>query len=131
MGISTTGFVLTENKDVFEILTTIEDTLKELIRKYSDGGHIFRDTSSFPVIECSPRMGYFTLCFKVNNEDRMLSVHFDCDSDYSEYGDSKIIWSVNWWGMAEEIILSICEVMKQYGKVFYEANDFDGDTIEV
>jgi len=126
MGISTTGFVLTENKDVLEILTTIEKTLIELIRKYSDGSHIF-----FPVIECSPRMGYFTFRFKLNNESRMLSVHFDCDSDYSKYGDSKIIWSVNWWGMAEEIILGICKVMKQYGKVFYEANDCDGEIVEV
>ena len=60
-----------------------------------------------------------------------MTVHFDCDSDYSEYGDSKIIWSVNYWGLAEEIILAICKEMKQFGQVFYEANDCDGEIVEV
>jgi hypothetical protein len=132
MGISTTGFVLTENKDVFAVLSTIEITLTELIRKYAKDQFIFRDsTSKLPELEYVPRTKSFYICFKVNNENRMLSVHFDCDSDYSEYGDSKIIWSVNYWGMAEEIMLGICKAMKQYGKVFYKADDFDGSFIEV
>jgi hypothetical protein len=132
MGISTNGFVLTENKDVFAVLTTIEDTLTELVRKYAKDQFIFRDaTSELPTIDLSPRMKYFTVSFKVNSEYRMLSVHFGCDCDYSEYGGSKIIWSVNWWGMAEEIILAVCKAMKQYGRVFYEANDYDGEIVEV
>jgi hypothetical protein len=132
MGISTTGFVLTENKDIFAVLSTIEDTLTELVRKYAKDQFIFRDsTSKVPETECNPRSRGFRICFKVNNEDRMLSVHFDCDCDYREYGGSKIIWSVNWWGMAEEIILAVCKAMKQYGKVFYEANDCDGEVVEV
>jgi hypothetical protein len=132
MGISTTGFVLTENKDVFEVLNIIENTLIELVRKYTKEFPIFRDkTSKLPVIECSPAFGHFRIFFKINDEDRMLVVHFDCDGDYKEYGDSKIIWSVNYWGLAEEIVLGICEAMKQYGKVFYEANDCDGDIVEV
>ena len=32
MGISTTRFVLTEKKDVFEVLSTMEDTLRSLCR---------------------------------------------------------------------------------------------------
>lgn len=132
MGVSTTGFVLTEKKDIFAVLSTIEKTLIELVKKYSSGDVIFRDsTSKFPVIDCCPEMGYCRLHFKVNNEDRMMYVHFDCDCDYKEFGGSKIIWSVNYWGMAEEIILGICEVMKQYGQVFYEAKDCDGEVVEV
>jgi len=132
MGISTTGFVLTENKDVFAVLTTIEDTLAELVRKYAKDQHIFRDsTSKLPELEYVPRSKCFYICFKVNDEFRMLSVHFGCDSDYSEYGDSKIIWSVNYWGLAEEIVLNICKAMKQYGRVFYEANDCNGIIVEV
>lgn len=132
MGISTKGFVLTENKDVFAVLETIEDTLMEMVKKYSNGEVIFLDkTSSFPRVKCSPVSRAFYIYFKVNNESRMLGVYFDCDCDYREYGGSKIIWSVNYWGMAEEIILSICKVMKQYGKVFYEANDCDGEIVEV
>lgn len=123
MGISTTGFVLTEKKDVFKVLSTIEDTLIELVKRYS--------TSSFPRICCSPTTEYFTIDFKVNNEDRRMFVHFDCDCDKKQYGGSKIIWSVNYWGLAEEIILTVCKAMKQYGRVFYEANDCDGDVVEV
>ena len=33
--------------------------------------------------------------------------------------------------MSEEIILGICNEMKQFGKVFYEANDFDGEVIKI
>lgn len=132
MGISTKRFVLTEKKDVFAILSTMEDTLTELVRKYAKDPVIFLDkTSSFPRIECSPKMEFFTINFKVNNEDRMMFVHFDCDYDYEEYGSPVIIWSVNWWGMAEEIVLTVCKAMKQYGRVFYEANDCDGEVVEV
>lgn len=132
MGISTKGYVLTENKDIFAVLSTIEDTLIELVKKYSTGEMIFLDkTSSFPRIECCPRMEYFVIYFRVNNEDRMMFVHFGCDCDYEEYESPVISWSVNYWGMAEEIILGICKAMKQYGKVFYEANDCDSEVVEV
>lgn len=132
MGISTTGFVLTEKKDVFAVLRTIETTLTELVRKYAKDPILFRDkTSNVPTIECSPISRSFYIDFKVNEEERMLSVHFDCDGDYREYGSPVIIWSVNWWGMAEEVIFTVCKAMKQYGRVFYEANDYDGDVVEV
>lgn len=132
MSVSTSGFVLTETKDVFAILSIIEDNLIQLVKKYSLGDVLFRDsTSKLPVIECRPDGKFFSIRFKVNNESRILMVHFDCDCDYKEYGNSKIIWSVNYWGLAEEIILSICEAMKPYGQVFYEANDYDGVVVEV
>ena len=133
MSVSTTGFVLTETKDVFSVLEVIEFILIELIKKYAIKDiPIFQDTTSkFPTIECDPRMRFFNIPFKVNNESRMLTVHFGCDSDYSEFGGSKIIWGVNYWGMSEEIVLGICKGMKQFGQVFYEANDFDGEVIEV
>jgi hypothetical protein len=58
-------------------------------------------------------------------------IQFDCDSYYSEYGGSKIIWRVNYWGLSEEILLGICKEMKQFGQVFYEANDCDSEIVEV
>ena len=131
MGISTTGFVLTETKDVFLVLSTIESTLIEIVKKYSKGNFRQDITSTLPRIECDPRMRFFRVLFKVNDESRMLTVYFDCDSDYSEFGNSKIIWGVNYWGMSEEIVLGICKEMKQFGQVFYEANDFDGEVVEV
>lgn len=33
--------------------------------------------------------------------------------------------------MAEETILTVCKAMKQYGRVFYEANDCSGEIVEV
>jgi len=131
MGISTNGFVLTENKDVFAVLSTIEDTLTDLVNKYYKDTIWLDDTCKLPIVECCSRGRYFAVKFKIKNENRILMVYFDCDCDYKEYGGSKIIWSVNWWGMAEEIILAVCKAMKQYGKVFYEANDCDGEVVEV
>ena len=54
MSVSTTGFVLTETKNVFFVLSTIESILIELIKKYAIKDiPIFRDTTSkFPRIEC-------------------------------------------------------------------------------
>lgn len=133
MGISTKGFVLTDKKDVFSVLSVIESNLKELVKKYAaKDTPIFRDsTSQFPTIKCNPNNKFFQIIFKVNNESRMLMVHFGCDSDYKEYGDSKIIWEVNYWGMNEEIVLGICKEMKQFGQVFYEANDCDGEVVRL
>ena len=131
MSVSTTGFVLTETKNVFSVLSTIESILIEIVKKYSKGNFRQDTTSTLPRIECDPRMRFFRVLFKVNDESRMLVVHFDCDSDYSEFGGSKIIWGVNYWGMSEEIVLGICKEMKQFGQVFYEANDFDGEVVEV
>ena len=89
MGISTSGFVLIEKKDVFAVLSTIEDTLIELVKKYSTGEFIFQDkTSKLPNIECRPVSRAFYIHFKVKDESRMLGVYLDCDCDYKEYGDS-------------------------------------------
>ena len=132
MGISTTGFVLTEKKDVFAVLETVETALINLIRKYANNQVTFReDTRGFPRIEFNPNLRYVTIYFEINGEGRMLGIHFDCDCDYNEYGKEKIIWSINWWGMAEEIILTVCKAMTRYGKVFYEANDYDGEVVEI
>jgi hypothetical protein len=132
MSVSTTGFVLTDKKDVFEVLRIIENILVEMVRKYSAEIDMWKDsTSKLPIIECRPESQFFKIYFKVNNEERMLMVHFDCDCDYSEYGGSKIIWSVNNWGLAEEIVLTICKEMKQFGKVFYEVNDCDSEVVEI
>lgn len=132
MSISTNGFVLTETKDVFSILSIIESTLIKLIKKYSQNVPVFQDTTSkFPKIECDPRLGFFNIYFKVKGESRILTVHFDCDSDYSEFGGSKIIWGVNYWGLSEEIVLGICKEIKPFGQVYYEANDCDGKVVEV
>lgn len=133
MSISTNGFVLTDKKDVFSVLEVIEYTLIELVKKYAaKDTPIFLDsTSKFPTIKCNSNNKFFQIIFKVNNESRMLMVHFDCDSDYSEFGNSKIIWGVNYWGLAEEIILGICKEMKRFGQVFYNADNCGGEVVEV
>lgn len=131
MTVCTNGFVLTENKNVFQLMGTIEETLITLVKQYSKD-IIFRDTTSkFPRIECRPTTEACSIYFKVNDENRILTVNFGCDCDYSEYGDSKIIWSINCWGLADEIVLSVCEAMKEYGRVFYVANDAEDNAVEV
>jgi hypothetical protein len=105
MSVSTTGFVLTEKKDVFEVLEVIDSTLIELVKKYSKQLFIHKDcTSKLPTIECRPITKCFSIYFRINDEGRILTVHFDCDCYYKEYGDSKIIWSVNNWGYGVPIL---------------------------
>ena len=84
MGISTNGFVLTENKDIFAVLTTMEDTLTELVRKYAKETIWLNDICKLPVVECCSRGRYFAIKFKIKNENRMLMVHFDYDGEVVE-----------------------------------------------
>jgi len=65
MGVSTTGFVLTEKKDVFSVLSVIESTLIDLVKKYSSGDFIWLDeTSKFPEIDCNSNSKYFVVNYK-------------------------------------------------------------------
>lgn len=125
MSISTTGFVVTKDKDVFKIMEVIDDALTELVKKYAKDV-VFRDrASSFPHTKIDAQAKLLASYFRINNENRILHINFDCNCDYSEYGDSKIIWSLSHWGMAEEIILAVCSAIKELniGDVYYRAND--------
>jgi hypothetical protein len=125
MGIATTGFILTRNKNVFDVMDKVERCLFDLVKKHSTkGALIFMDTkSSFPTMTLRPSGRSVTVRFTVGGENRDLSVFFDFDSDYSEYGDSKIIWRVNTWGRAEEIVHAIGFALQDGDGFYYCAND--------
>lgn len=116
MGVSTTGFVATNIKDVFFVGKAVDTVLKNLIKVYRQGN--FRDENNkFPIIELDSTGEYLVYRFVYRGEHRKLMVFFNCDRDCSEaYVGNKIIWSLEHWGSAEEIVLAIC-------KHFYEVHD--------
>ncbi len=112
MGCTSVGFILTDKKPVFDILSVIRESLKDFgIKRIDD-----------------PRLRWFaefvTIDFSYSDEMRSLSVFFDCDNDYSEsaIGD-KVIFSLGAGGVGPEIIRQLCIDLSQFGRAFYTPND--------
>lgn len=68
----------------------------------------------------------FNMNFKVNGEQRRLFCTHTCSCDYSEtYKGDKIIFSIGYWGMSDEIMKIVGEACKPFGDVYYDFNDSD------
>lgn len=120
MSCTSVGFILTEEKPVFEILEAIRTGLKEfgVVRIDDPIVHWFAD--------------FITINFNYCDEYRSLGVFFDCDSDYSEsaVGD-KIIFSMGVSGVGPDIIHKLCVDLSQFGRAFYTSNDCVNDPQEI
>lgn len=120
MGCASVGFILTDKKPVFDILSTIRSSLKNF------GANKIKDARI-----CFPEE-YVTIDFSYQHDERMLSVYFDCDSDYSDtvYGD-KVIFSLAAISDGPDIIRELCIDLSQFGRVFYTPNDCEYDPEEL
>lgn len=94
MGVDTIGIVKTDEKDVFAVL----DRLSECI---SFG--YFADVKLY-------KNQNITVDFSDDQQERMLTVKFDYDYDYSEieYG-SKLILSLRAWGNSTGIMMGLLQ----------------------
>jgi hypothetical protein len=123
MGIDSNLVVMTDSKDVFEILKDIETSISHLLKKWKRGD------GPIPFITNSINSnGLVVMNFKLNNdESRSLYINFYCDSDYceieSELIGKKIILSLGCWGKNEEILQVIGLSLFKYGKVYLRLND--------
>jgi len=70
----------------------------------------------------------FKITFTVNGEKRILFITHTCSNDYQDiYEGEKIIFSLGCWGMSEEIMLFLSEVVKEFGDVYFTKNNSTDD----
>lgn len=63
-----------------------------------------------------------------DNMKRSLFMFTTCSSDHEDIeGDYKIVFSIGYWGNADEIMMVVVEAVRQYGDVYYDYNDCDDD----
>ena len=119
MGVGTQGFTLTDNKDVFDICTTIDDALKSLPRTKDD-------KPVWPDWRMMPGLHHARAEFEVNGEGRILWVFFRHDS-VTEPEGPKVIYNLGCWGSSELIVTTVCRAMLKYGRTFYQYSDCSDD----
>jgi GH18 family chitinase len=91
--------------------------------------------TNFPKFESSVMQDYISFYTRFSYlpcdadiEKRMLSIHFGCDSDYSDtYKGDKVILSLGCWGSSDEIMKTLAKELAQFGDVYYDHNDCDAE----
>jgi len=123
MGVDSKGVCQTDSKDVFEICSKIESAINKMIKNQREG-LMDKDNSSVHVDLC-PGLEMVRVIFTYKGENRIIHVHFGCDSDAKEVIGKKIIWSVGMWGSSEEIVRTVGESLSDLGPIFLDLNDCD------
>lgn len=135
MGADTKGFVVTEQKNAFEVGEKVVKAIEGLM---SQVNHDWRTSSiiqkaqgeplqfSTPKVTMSTFSQMLMVTFIFNGEERQLNIHFDCDSDGEACGyldGSKIILSLGAWGSSIEIMMAVMQALKVYGDSYLIEND--------
>ena len=111
MSVDTKGCVVTDNKNVFEIIHKISENFP--------GSKLHMDSLFHAVM----------VVFNFNREDRMLRVSFDCDCDlenHPEIEGTSCIWlSIGNWGSSEEIMMLVLKSLSELGDTYIDYNDSD------
>lgn len=139
MAVESKMFVGTDTRDFNKIMKEVVKTLNEWQRKHLSNEVKKLNTTVLKFLHCEGGMDKWTngiytidthdfdsfnIRFKINGENRSLFVTHSCSSDYSEtYVGDKMIFSLGAWGMSDEIMLTISEVIKNFGDVYYTPND--------
>ena len=132
MGVDTKGVVLTEKKDIFEVVRRVEKAICNLQKEISGkrGYKIYLDSDkfTFPTTHFTSSSGYVITSFMVDGEDRNLSIFTETGYDYDEeFGEcGKIVFNLGYWGMSIEIITIILKELSQIGECYIlrcDAND--------
>ena len=111
MSVDTKGCVVTDNKDVFEIIHKISANFP--------GSKLHMDTTFRAVM----------IVFNFNREDRTMRVSFDCDCDlenHPEIEGTSCVWlSLGHWGSSEEVMLLALNSLSSIGDTYIDVNDCD------
>jgi len=133
---TTTGFVLTKNKNISEIWQKIQTGLFNDMRKESGQDYLWKvwETGQFSYPSCrvEPVGGLFTVSFIFKGEQRDLSIHLDCDSDYSYVKKGKkIITSLGAWGESVHLTEIVLKALQPLGKTYMTDNGCSDEWREV
>lgn len=135
MGANIKGLVMTEQKNAFDAahkaVTAIESLMQSVSYDWRASSRIslaVGDKPSFtsPRIEMSSFCQMLRVFFVYKGEDRMLTMHFDCDSDGEACGykdGSKLILSLGAWGSSVEIMKAVLDNLKNLGDTYIIEND--------
>lgn len=135
MGADTKGLVMTNQKDAFEVAHKVVGAIESLMtatnydwRRSSIISKAMGENPQFtkPCIEMASFSQMLQITFTYKGEDRMLNIHFDCDSDGEACGykdGSKLILSLGCWGSSVEIMRAILNELKVYGDAYLIEND--------
>lgn len=122
MTVETRGLVATDSRDIFAICKAIEYGLRDYGVKSIDWS--FNPGSEYAVaIFVDPNQGELPGAAK----GRKLMVHFLAESDSVEGVDRAIVWTLNLWGNAHDLIKAAGKHLPQFGNVYFLADDI-GDS---
>ena len=111
MSVDTKGCVVTDNKNVFEIIHKISENFP--------GSKLHMDLYFHSVI----------VVFNFNREARALRVTFDFDFDlenHPEIEGTSCVWlSLGHWGSSEEVMLLALNSLSSIGDTYIDVNDCD------
>lgn len=145
MSVDTKAVVITDEKDFWKVSQRIGHALYQIIRPNYEAFSLkekMQGTSEWklPKIDVSGSFfsldheptEYFKFIFTYNGEQRMMSVHTDCDCDLQNvhgFGeDTKgVIMSLGHWGSSVEIMEKVLEGLKDMGKCYILEMDCDDD----
>ena len=128
MGCTTNGFIKTKEKDPFKIWHAIKWSLFEEMKKESgidDVRAVWGSEYKMPVCEVVGD-GYLLVRFRFADEQRDMSVHLDCDNDYSwdkNGKGKKIIVTLGAWGRSVQLVECVLNGMSEFGHGFICEND--------
>lgn len=148
MSLDSKMFVTCSKEDVINIGNSVTEALNTYVRDKLDSywknntdaqsrlnfmwGDSYKDQSNKftnGVSVSSYDFNTFAISFG-NGDDctRNLFMFPTCSSDYNDvYDGYKVIFSIGFWGSAEEIMSVVSKALKPYGDVYYDFNDCDDE----
>jgi len=139
MSESSTLFLATTDKNVFQITSVVKEVLSDLINKEIKGITVDKDNASLndifnrkdnrlPEFKLEPS-GAVYCTFIYQTEGRKLQICFDCDCDGSHvHKGNKIIFSLGYWGQAKLYLTLLRNRFVKLGYVtYYSANTSDNE----
>lgn len=133
MTVDTKGFVLTSEKNPYKIFNAVKFAIFEDIKTVTgidDVRAVWGEKFSMPRAELTDIEGYFTIHFKYNGDERMISVFTSCDHDYNDVRKGKrVIFSLGCYGDSIHLIEIAMKSLK--GRKWICNNDCEEDWREL
>jgi hypothetical protein len=131
MGCSTTGFVMTKEKDPFKIWRNIKWTIFEEIKRETgidDVRAVWGKNYTMPRCLISDFSGHMVVSFKFAGEDRDMHINLSCDNDYSYVRKGeKIILSLGTWGRSVQLMECVLRGLSTFGQAYIAEDDCKED----
>ena len=120
MSVNTIGAVNTACKDIFLILSLVDQSLRQLIAEQAKRAP--SKNWDAPTLTVSASMDRATATFTLRGETRQLSVDFDCDADRPQW-PSALLLSLGDYGQSEVIMKTVLTALSVLGPVVYAKDD--------